>query len=180
VYSILSHGRVTHRPGLYKLGLVFKGILLDTFNLLNQMFFGCLIWSRNRSSILILSFLCIFLMMPAATRSQPPPEQPAPEGMDIDPPPDQNSPLQPNASGAQNSNEPPNSLMQLLDTWIPQNAPLSDRVAALDKVTKLMEFTKPQVAFSHVKLPTFSGNDDLHGTEPQVYLVSTSSEIELL
>jgi hypothetical protein len=34
--------------------------------------------------------------------------------------------------------------MQLLDTWIPQNAPLSDRVAVLDKVTKLMEFTKPQ------------------------------------
>jgi hypothetical protein len=104
-------------------------------------------------------------MMPAATRSQPPPEQPAPEGMDIDPPPDQNGPLQPNASGAQNTNEPPNSLMQLLDTWIPQNAPLSDRVAVLDKVTKLMEFTKPQVsAFSQVKLPTFSGNDDLHGT----------------
>jgi hypothetical protein len=104
-------------------------------------------------------------MMPAATRSQPPPEQPAPEGMDIDPPQDQNGPLQPNASGAQNSNEPPNSLMQLLDTWIPQNAPLSDRVAVLDKVTKLMEFTKPQVgAFSREKLPTFSGNDDLHGT----------------
>jgi hypothetical protein len=38
-------------------------------------------------------------------------------------------------------------------------------VAVIDKVSKLMEFTKPQVsAFSHVKLPTFSGNDDLHGT----------------
>jgi hypothetical protein len=57
------------------------------------------------------------------------------------PPPDQNDPLQPNASGAQNSIEPSNSLMQLLDTYIPQNAPLSERVAVLDKVTKLMDFT---------------------------------------
>jgi hypothetical protein len=108
-------------------------------------------------------------MMPAATLSQPP-EQPAPEGMDIDPPPDQDGPLQPNASGAQNSNEPPNSFLQLLDTWISQNAPLSDRVTVLDKVTKLMEFTKPQVsALSHVKLPAFSLNDDLHGTLISAY-----------
>jgi hypothetical protein len=73
--------------------------------------------------------------------------------------------LQPNASGAKNTNEPPNSLVQLLDSRISENAPLSDRVAVLGKVTKLMEFTKPQgCAFSQVKLPTFSGNDDLHGT----------------
>jgi hypothetical protein len=67
-------------------------------------------------------------MMPAAAQSQPPLEQPAPEGirMDIDPPPDQNNPLQPNASGTQNSIKPSNSLMQLLDTYIPQNAPLSE------------------------------------------------------
>jgi hypothetical protein len=77
------------------------------------------------------------------------------------PPPDQNGPLQPNALGVHDSNEPPISLMRFLDTGIPQNAPLPDRVAVLDKVTKLMEFTKPQVsAFSQVKLPTFSGNDN--------------------
>jgi hypothetical protein len=55
--------------------------------------------------------------------------------------------------------------MQLLDSSISENAPLSDRVAVLDEVTKLMEFTTPQgCAFSQMKLPTFSGNDDLHGT----------------
>jgi hypothetical protein len=103
--------------------------------------------------------------MPATTRIQPNPELTAPEGMDIDPPPGQDGPSQPNASVTQNTTEPPNSLMQLLDSWIPENAPLSDRVAVLDKVTKLMEFAKPQVSsFTQVKLPTFSGNDNVHGT----------------
>jgi hypothetical protein len=162
VYSILSHGRVIHRPGLYE-----AEVSLQVYLLISSIKCSLLV-SFGRESVHRFSsfpFFVFFFMMPAATRSQPPPEQPAPEGMDIDPPPDQNGPLQPNAVGAQNSNEPPNSLIQLLDTWIPQNAPLSDRVAVLDKVTKLMEFTKPQVsAFPHVNLPTFSGIDDFHGT----------------
>jgi hypothetical protein len=83
--------------------------------------------------------------MPGTAHRQPNPEQTAPEGMDIDHPPGQDGQSQSNASVSQNATEPPDSLMQLFDCWIPKNEPLSDRVAVLDRVTKLLEFSKPQL-----------------------------------